>query len=98
STQVPATMVYHTDGAPASLQVGKLSIEFRRNTGKMLSLHDRPAGLVIQALRAFGPDGVSPDHVEILKQRLSVEDKRSLKEDRLVAPAWMRPYLDEIAV
>lgn len=38
STQVPAQMVYHTDGAPAGVELGRLNIVCRRNSGRTLAV------------------------------------------------------------
>ncbi len=38
STQVRAQMVYHTDGAPAGVQLGRLNIVCRRNSGRTLAM------------------------------------------------------------
>lgn len=97
TTQVPAKLVYHTDGAPAELQLGKLHIVFRRNTGRMLGLAGRPSGLVAQALREFGKDGVTEAHVLRLRDRLSDAQKKKLLKDIDRVPAWMRPHFREIA-
>ncbi len=97
TTQVPAKLVYHTDGAPSEIHLGKLQIVFRRNTGRMLGLAGRPSGLVAQALREFGKDGVTETHLSRLRDRLSDTQKRQLLKDIDRVPAWMRPHFKEIA-
>lgn len=97
TTQVPAKLVYHTDGAPAELRLGKLHIVFRRNTGRMLGLAGRASGLVAQALREFGKDGVTDRHLQRLRERLSDVQKKQLLQDIDRVPAWMRPHFHEIA-
>ncbi|MFH0909581.1 MAG: DUF6088 family protein [bacterium] len=97
STQVPAQLVYHTDGAPSSIQLDKLKIVFRRNTGRMLSLSGRASGLVSQALRDLGKDHVTPDHLRIIRKHLSAADRKQLMPDLDRVPAWMRPHFREIA-
>jgi hypothetical protein len=97
TTQVPARMIYHTDGAPCEIQLGKLRIVFRRNTGRMLGLAGRPGGLVAQALREFGKDGVKSGHIRAIRARLSDSQKRQLIADIARVPAWMRPHFRAIA-
>lgn len=92
STQVPAKLVYHTDGAPADLWLGKLHIVFRRNSGRMLCLSDRISGLVAQGLRDCGNGGVTPNHIQVLRTRLTDEQKKTLLTDIGRVPAWMRPH------
>lgn len=96
STQVPAQMVYHTDGAPAKVQLGKLTIEFRRNSGRRLALAGRASGLVAQALRNLGKGKVTAAHLQILRAGLTGDARKQLNEDVIRVPAWMRPYFREL--
>ena len=97
TTQVPAKLVYHTDGAPSELRLGKLHIVFRRNSGRMLGLAGRASGLVAQALRDFGKGAVTDRHVRALRDRLSSDQKKQLLADIDRVPAWMRPHFNAIA-
>lgn len=97
STQVPAQMVYHTDAAPAHVDLGKLKIVFRRNSGRNLALAGRPSGLVAQALRDVGKHHVRPHHLQCIRDRLPTADRKQLKRDLALVPAWMRPHFQEIA-
>jgi len=97
TTQVPAKLVYHTDGAPTDLWLGRLHIVFRRNSGRMLSLAGRVSGLVAQALRDFGNGSVTADHIRALRTRLTVDQKKTLLADIDRVPAWMRPHFNAIA-
>lgn len=96
NTQVPAQMVYHTDAAPAHVDLGKLKIVFRRNSGRNLALAGRPSGLVAQALRDIGKDHVKPQHLKRIHDHLSTVDRKRLKQDITLVPAWMRPHFQEI--
>jgi hypothetical protein len=97
TTQVPAQLVYHTDGAASTFQSGALTIHFKRNSGKLLSLANSPTGWVVQGLRAFGKDGIRPDHIRTLRRKLDSSAKRRLLAEQSAAPAWMRPHLSAIA-
>jgi hypothetical protein len=97
STQVPAKIVYHTDGAPSTVNLGKLKIEFRRNSGSMLALADRPSGLVAQALRDIGKDKVTAAHLQRLRTNLPADARKSLAKDLNRVPAWMRPHFKELS-
>lgn len=96
TTQVPAQMVYQTDGAPAKVVLGKRQIIFRRNTGRSLSLAGRASGLVAQALRDVGKDKVTPAIIHHLQHRLDAAARKQLEQDILLVPAWMRPHFREI--
>jgi hypothetical protein len=96
STQVPAQMIYQTDGAPAKVVLGKRQIVFRRNTGRNLALAGRASGLVAQALRDVGNGKVTPDTIQHLRQRLDAAAKKQLVADLALVPAWMRPIFQQI--
>jgi hypothetical protein len=96
STQVPAQIIYQTDGAPAKVQLGKQQIVFRRNTGRSLALAGRSSGLVAQALRDVGKDKVTPDMIQHLRQRLDASAKQQLADDLTLVPAWMRSIFQQI--
>jgi hypothetical protein len=97
STQVPARLVYHTDGAPTRVTLGNLQIDLRRNTGRMLALAGRPSGLVAQALRDLGKDKVTADHIQRVRAQLPVSARKQLLQDVQLVPAWMRPHFKTIA-
>ena len=96
STQVPARLIYQSDGAPATLSLGKRQIVFRRNTGRNLALAGRASGLVAQALRDLGKGNVTPDTISHLRRRLDANARKQLVADIALVPAWMRPIFTEI--
>lgn len=96
STQVPARMIYHSDGAPATIRLGKLEIVFRRNTGKNLALAGRASGLVAQALRSLGKGNVTESHIKHLRGRLDTTARKELAQDIHQVPAWIRPHFREL--
>lgn len=96
TTQVPAQLVYQTDGAPATVRVGKRQIIFRRNTGRTLALAGRASGLVAQALRDVGKSNVTQDTIRHLRHRLDATAKSQLVADLALVPAWMRPIFLQI--
>jgi len=97
STQVPARLVYHTDGAPTRVMLGNLQIDLRRNTGRMLALAGRPSGLVAQALRDVGKDHVNAGHLKRVRDQLPASARKQLLQDIHLVPAWMRPHFKEIS-
>lgn len=76
STQVPARVVYLTDGKRTSIGIGNLSIEFRPTAIK--DLDTGKCGLVIQALRGVGKDRIDAQTITYLRKHLSTRDCRKL--------------------
>lgn len=97
SQQVPAKIVYLTDGPEKSVEVGNQKIQLRPTTPKNMATAGSISGLVIQAFRYLGKEGVTPNHIATLRRTLSRDDRKRLWSDRIYAPAWMHRHFEEIA-
>jgi len=97
STQVPARIVYLTDGESRRLKLGGQVIELRHTSPRNLATAGRTSGTVIQALRHLGRAQVDETTIRHLQRVLSERDKETLHRDRVHAPGWMQPILIEIA-
>jgi len=87
--QVPAKIVFLTDGANKIVQVKNQQIVLKRTTPKNMATAGNVSGLVIQALRYLGKNHVDDRIVGMLKKRLSKNEKRQLMRDLRYAPAWI---------
>jgi hypothetical protein len=97
STQVPARIVYLTDGPSRTVRVGNQEIRLQRTTPRIMGPSDRISGLVIQALRHLGQRHVDDAVIQTLQRKLSDQDKKRLIKDIAYAPAWVGKHLREIA-
>jgi len=97
SEQVPAKVVFLTDGASRVVRVGKLTVQLRRTTPRNMAAAGRSSGLVIQALRYLGSKHITPERVAKLRRTLPANDRRVLLKDLTLAPAWMHQTLKELA-
>ena len=97
STQVPAQVVYLTDGPTRTIPIGNRSITFRHAAPRRLAGAGTAAGLVMQALRHLGPDGITSNVLAGVRSALTDDDCASVRRYAAMAPAWMRPALDAIA-
>lgn len=87
--QVPAKIVFLTDGANRIVQVKNQQIVLKRTTPKNMATAGNISGLVIQALRYLGKNHIDDKVIGILKKRLTGENKRQLMRDCRYAPAWI---------
>ncbi|MCK5581834.1 MAG: hypothetical protein KAJ18_11245 [Candidatus Omnitrophica bacterium] len=87
--QVPAKIVFLTDGANRTVLISKQQIILKRTTPKNMATAGRISGLIIQALRHLGQDNVDNNIFQMLKKKLSDMDKRQLMKDIRYAPAWI---------
>ncbi len=97
SDQVPARVVFLTDGKPRTIRFGNQTIELRRAMPRMMAAADRMTGLVIAGLRFIGKANITSERVAHLRQLLSADDRRRLIEDIRLAPAWMHRFFRAIA-
>jgi hypothetical protein len=97
SEQVPAKIVFLTDGPTRLVKIGRQEIRFRRTTPRNLETSGRLSGTVIQALRHVGKDHITPERITTLRTVLTEADRKTLLKDSQFAPAWMRPQLRSIA-
>jgi len=96
SEQVPAKIVYLTDGRARRVKLGNREIRLKSTTHRNMTTAGRISGMIIQALRYIGKDRLTKEHVVLLRKKLSAEDKKCLTKDRLHAPAWMHKVFRQI--
>jgi len=97
SEQVPAHVIFLTDGKPRKVRYGQQVIELRRASPRMMAAAGRMTGLLIAGLRYVGKANITSERVVHLRELLSPEDRRQLLEDIPLAPAWMHPHFRAIA-
>ncbi len=97
STQVPAQVVYLTDGATRKVKVGPMEIVFKRTTPRQMAVAGRLSGLLIQGFRSMGPEHIKAAHIESLRKRIPAQERVKVLEDLAFAPAWQHGFLKQIA-
>ena len=97
SEQVPAKVVFLTDGPSRVVQIGPTTLQLRHTTPRNMAAAGRPSGLVIQAFRHLGPQHVTAERIATLRRTLPADDRRALLKDLMLAPAWMHRQLKELA-
>lgn len=90
STQVPMNLVYLTDGAARTIQIGKRKIVFKKTSPRNLAAIGSVTSLAIQALREIGKDKVIEEEINSILRQLEKEDPYRLQHDIKLAPEWIR--------
>lgn len=90
SPQVPMNLVYLTDGAARTIQIGKRKITFKKTSPRNLAAIGSISSLAIQALREIGKDKVTEDEINSILRQLEKEDPYRLQHDIKLAPEWIR--------
>jgi hypothetical protein len=97
SEQVPAKIVFLTEGESRTLKIGPMTIQLRRTTPRNMATEGRLSGLIIQAFRSLGKEHVTQDRIDKLKNTIPSKQRQELLKDIAVAPAWMHPIFRELA-
>jgi hypothetical protein len=98
SDQVPAKVVFLTDGRTKHVRLGKLDIALKKTSPRNMATAGKISGLVIQALRYLGKTHVNDNTVKRLDRRLSPRDRRQLLKDVAYAPAWIADIMRRLGV
>lgn len=93
STQIPLNIVFLTDGAPRTIKIGKRTIKLKKTTPKNLLTKGKITSLVIQALREIGQNNLTELECFKIVELLKKEDKKDLKFDIDLAPAWIKKIM-----
>ena len=96
STQVPAKIVYLTDGRSRTIRFGTQTIRFQQTSPKEL-LSDRKIAMVVQALRFLGKEAVTDDVIQKVRQILSPAERRRLLKEARYASTWLPDVVRKIA-
>jgi len=97
SDQVPAKVVFLTDGRSKRVRIDKLEIALKQTSPRIMATAGSISGLVIQALRYLGKAHVNEDTVKRLDRKLSADDRKQLAKDGGYAPAWIGDIMRRLA-
>jgi hypothetical protein len=86
--QVPAQLVYLTDGPPRRVKIGAQTIQLKPARPSRFPGAGTPAGLALQAIRAIGPNADKDQVVRQLSHALRASDRAQLAKLIQHAPAW----------
>ena len=97
SEQVPARIVFLTEGQSRAIKIGPHTILLRRTTPRNMATAGHLSGLVIQAFRTLGKKHVTPARIEKLRSTIPLKQRQELLRDIALAPAWMHPLFYDLA-
>jgi Family of unknown function (DUF6088) len=97
STQVPAKIIYLTDGPSKEVEIGRRSIHFKHARPKAMAGLEGKVALVVQALRHLGKESVGTREIETLRAKLSPKEKRRLLKDMRFSVDWIYEIARQIA-
>ena len=97
STQVPANIVYLTDGSPRkiTLKSGR-GIKFIKTAPKNLAFKNRLAMLLTFALKEIGEGNVTEEQKQHIADLLKNEDKAAIEKDYALMPNWIQLLISRL--
>ena len=95
STQVPANVVYLTDGPARKIRIGDGKGIFFKHTSevKRLSYKSEHLMLIVSALREIGENKITDEQFSIVKKHFSHITKQEFETDIRLIPGWIRKIL-----
>jgi Family of unknown function (DUF6088) len=97
STQVPAKIVYLSDGPSKDVPLGRRTIYFKHARPQALAGEDGKSALVVQALRHLGKTEVDKAVITRLRGVLSDSERRKLVKATRFGVDWIYEIAKEIA-
>ena len=97
STQVPANIVYLTDGSPRkiTLKSGR-GIKFIKTAPKNLAFKNRLAMLLTFALKEIGEGNMTEEQKQHIANLLKNEDKAVIEKDYPLMPNWIQLLISRL--
>ncbi|HNQ98249.1 MAG TPA: DUF6088 family protein [Treponemataceae bacterium] len=96
TTQVPAKIVFLTDGPTRQIKIGNQTIQLKHASPKVMTTADNGSGVVIEALKYVGRENIDERTIRKIKGFLSEFDKKELQKNLNAVPEWMKPRLLEL--
>ena len=90
-------LVYVSSGPNRRYEWGNSSIEFRHRSNKEIGPFSDKTALIIQALKALGPEHIHNWHIERINAQLTEIEKEAIRQEGRFAFTWMQPFLKKIA-
>jgi len=90
STQVPATLVFISNGPGKTLETAFGSIRFKHSALRETSFRLMESALVVQALREIGQENLTPDTVARIKEKFSDGLLQKIRRDIITAANWVQ--------
>ena len=95
STQIPANVVFITDGSPRRVSIGKGRGILFKHTSEMrtFAYKSNLMALIVTAFRDIGEDNVTESQLALIKEQLKSIPAEEFNHDLSLAPLWVRKQL-----
>lgn len=97
TTQIPANVVFITDGSPRRITIGRGKGILFKHTSEMrtFAYQSQLMALIVTALREIGENYVTKEQLDIVRQHIGAVSEQDFAHDIQLAPIWVRKILTE---
>jgi hypothetical protein len=96
STQVPARIVYLTDGPSRSYQVGQSELCFKKEALKNIGFKHLESGLIVHALKSLGQEHIDDAVIEKIRQKIDSKKHKQIMRDVSSVTGWVKEAIWKI--
>ncbi len=96
SNQVTVTYEYLSDGPYRTYEINGYKISFMHRANKDLNDIPYKTAIIISAIRALGETNITSNHIELIKSKLTDEEKRQILDDTKYITRWVRTVLETV--
>jgi hypothetical protein len=96
STQVPARAIYLSDGPDRTYKIGSTSLVFENTALKEAGFKLPESGLIVQALKSLGPEGITPEINTKIRSWLPATLRAKVLEDTKTATGWVYAAIQQL--
>src|SRR5436190_16992391 len=97
STQVPARVLYLSDGPDRSYKVENTALIFEHTALKEAGFKLLESQLIVQALKALGEQRITPKIISAIRRKLDPAMRRRILLDTKTATGWVYATIQKIA-
>mgnify|MGYP003571356642 CR=1 FL=1 len=93
STQVPANYVYLTSGPYNEYEIYGTKVRFKRTKNQEIVNYSYKTLLLIQCIKTLGNDNINDSIIELIRNKLSLQDKEIALKETLMTQSWIRDVI-----
>ena len=96
STQVPARIVYLSDGPNRDYKIGSYTISFKHTAVKGAKFKQRESSLIVEALKSLGKEHITSDIIEKIRAWLNPNLRSRILKDTKTVTDWIYEVIKKI--
>lgn len=96
STQVPARILYLSDGPSRRVEIGNQVIEFKNTALKEIQIKDEKSGLIVQALKSLGKERLDDRMAARIKGCLTEAERKRVLLNTKYMSDWIYGAIQKI--